>query len=57
VTSTTGTLGRIRVRTTDIPPGNSVMYYPEANVIVGRKIDPASKTPAFKATLITISAD
>jgi anaerobic selenocysteine-containing dehydrogenase len=57
VTSATGELHRIRVRTTDIRPGNAVMYYPEANVIVGRRVDPASKTPAFKATVVTVSPD
>jgi hypothetical protein len=30
------------------------MYYPEANVLVSRQLDPASKTPAFKGVIITI---
>jgi hypothetical protein len=25
------------------------MYYPEANVLVPRRLDPRSKTPAFKS--------
>jgi len=33
----------------DIRPGNLAMYYPEANQIVPRQIDPQSKTPAFKS--------
>jgi anaerobic selenocysteine-containing dehydrogenase len=33
----------------DIPPGNLAMYYPEANVLVPRRVDPASGTPAFKS--------
>jgi molybdopterin-dependent oxidoreductase alpha subunit len=33
----------------DIPPGNLAMYYPEANVLVPRRIDPDSGTPAFKS--------
>lgn len=33
----------------DIAPGNIAMYYPEANVLVPRRIDPDSKTPAFKS--------
>lgn len=33
----------------DIAPGNIAMYYPEANVLVPRRIDPQSKTPAFKS--------
>jgi hypothetical protein len=33
----------------DLPPGNLAMYYPEANALVPRKLDPRSKTPAFKS--------
>ncbi|MEW6775136.1 MAG: FdhF/YdeP family oxidoreductase [Bdellovibrionota bacterium] len=34
---------------TGIRPGNLAMYYPEANVLVPRKLDARSKTPAFKS--------
>lgn len=51
-----GTMERILVRTTDIPPGNCVMYYPEANVLLSRTIDPDSRTPAFKNGLVTVVA-
>jgi anaerobic selenocysteine-containing dehydrogenase len=37
-----------------IRPGNALMYYPEANVLVPRALDPSSKTPAFKCVLITV---
>jgi len=37
-----------------IKPGNALMYYPEANVLVSRRVDPRSRTPAFKNVLITI---
>ena len=30
------------------------MYYPEANVLVPRAVDPRSKTPAFKAVLVEL---
>jgi molybdopterin-dependent oxidoreductase alpha subunit len=30
-------------------PGNLAMYYPEANALVPRRLDPRSKTPAFKS--------
>jgi len=30
-------------------PGNLAMYYPEANVLVPRRLDARSKTPAFKS--------
>jgi hypothetical protein len=33
------------------------MYFPEANVLVPREIDPQSKTPAFKHVLVTVEAE
>ncbi|MGN6134515.1 MAG: FdhF/YdeP family oxidoreductase, partial [Aureliella sp.] len=38
-----------------IRSGNVLMYYPEANELVPRALDPRSKTPAFKAVVVTIS--
>jgi hypothetical protein len=32
------------------------MYFPEANVLVSRQLDPDSKTPAFKSVIVTIEA-
>jgi molybdopterin-dependent oxidoreductase alpha subunit len=40
----------VRVRIAPLPPGNLAMYYPEANVLIPRTIDPRSGTPAFKST-------
>jgi molybdopterin-dependent oxidoreductase alpha subunit len=37
-----------------IKPGNAAMYYPECNVLVGRAVDPQSKTPAFKCVIVEI---
>ncbi|MEZ6134486.1 MAG: FdhF/YdeP family oxidoreductase [Pirellulaceae bacterium] len=37
-----------------IKPGNIMMYYPEANVLVPRTLDPQSKTPAFKAVPVRV---
>ena len=37
-----------------IRPGNVLMYYPEANVLVPRDVDPASRTPAFKNVAVTV---
>ncbi len=37
-----------------IKPGNALMYYPEANQLVPRTVDPQSKTPAFKAVVVTV---
>lgn len=39
----------------EIRPGNAATYYPEANVLVNRHLDPDSKTPAFKCVLVTIT--
>jgi molybdopterin-dependent oxidoreductase alpha subunit len=37
-----------------IKPGNAVMYYPECNVLIGRGLDPQSKTPAFKGVVVRV---
>jgi molybdopterin-dependent oxidoreductase alpha subunit len=55
VRSVTGVLHNIRVRDAAIHPGNAAMYYPEANVLVPRTIDPKSGTPAFKSVTVTIA--
>ncbi|HUS39917.1 MAG TPA: molybdopterin dinucleotide binding domain-containing protein, partial [Pirellulales bacterium] len=52
-----GTLDNILVRSFPaIRAGNALMYYPEANVLISRRTDPSSKTPAFKGTIIRIEA-
>jgi anaerobic selenocysteine-containing dehydrogenase len=40
-----------------IKPGNTAMYYPEANVLIGRGVDPQSKTPAFKNVVVRLVRD
>ena len=57
VASAAGTMTGLRVRPFDIRPGNAVMYYPEANVLISREVDPESGTPAFKNALVTITAE
>ncbi len=57
VTSETGEMANILVRAVDITPGNAAMYFPEANVLVPTTVDPASKTPAFKSVLVTVSTN
>ena len=54
VRSATGELRHRLVRPYDVRPGNAVMYYPEANVLVPRDVDPQSKTPAFKSVLVEV---
>ena len=54
VRSPVGELRGRLVRPFDVRPGNAVMYYPEANVLVPRDVDPRSRTPAFKSVLVEI---
>lgn len=55
IQSETNSLADIRVIAFDqIKPGNVLMYYPEANILVGRQTDPDSKTPGFKCNEVTI---
>ncbi len=52
--------GRMRgivVREFDIRAGNALMYYPEANVLVPKCLDPMSRTPAYKSVLVEIVPD
>jgi molybdopterin-dependent oxidoreductase alpha subunit len=44
----------VSVALVDIRAGNAAMYYPEANVLVPRRLDARSGTPAFKSVAATI---
>lgn len=57
VRSAVGELRRQLVRPFDIRPGNVAMYYPEANVLVPRDVDPRSRTPAFKSVVVELLAE
>jgi hypothetical protein len=48
---------RVVVAHADLPTGNLAMYYPEANAIVPRRVDPASGTPAFKSVVARIEPE
>lgn len=50
-----GIMRGILVREAAIARGCAAMYYPEANVLLPRTIDPRSKTPAFKSCVVTVS--
>jgi molybdopterin-dependent oxidoreductase alpha subunit len=54
VRSQAGELRGQLVRPFDVRQGNAVMYYPEANLLVPRAVDPRSKTPAFKSVLVEV---
>jgi molybdopterin-dependent oxidoreductase alpha subunit len=53
VTTSAGRM-RVVVAYAEIPPGNLAMYYPEANLLVPRRVDRASGTPAFKSVAARI---
>jgi anaerobic selenocysteine-containing dehydrogenase len=52
--SEAATMRSIRVAPYNIAPGSAAMYYPEANALVHKRVDPRSGTPAFKNVRITI---
>ncbi len=54
VKSEVSQLENILVRAYDIRQGNALMYYPEANALYPRSVDPESQTPAFKNVAIQI---
>jgi len=56
VSTDTGSMPGVLVRSFDLPPGNAAMYYPEANILVPRVADSASKTPSFKNVAVRIEA-
>jgi molybdopterin-dependent oxidoreductase alpha subunit len=57
LSSAQGQMKQVEVFDFDIPVGNCLTYYPEANVLTSQAVDPRSKTPSFKATAIKISTE
>ncbi len=49
-----GRMEGVTLRGYDIARGSVMAYYPEANVLTGRDVDPRSRTPSFKATAVHI---
>ena len=56
VKSKTGVLDNILARPFDIKKGAVLMYYPEVNSLIGQSVDPLSRTPGFKSTIVNIQA-
>jgi molybdopterin-dependent oxidoreductase alpha subunit len=54
VENDTGRL-EVVVRFAPLPRSNLALYYPEANVLIPRRIDPESATPVFKSTTARLS--
>ncbi|MCH2189396.1 MAG: FdhF/YdeP family oxidoreductase [Gammaproteobacteria bacterium] len=53
--SEVGIMENVTIQAFDLPPGNAMAYYPEANCLIGLERDPQSKTPAFKSVKVSIS--
>jgi anaerobic selenocysteine-containing dehydrogenase len=52
--SAQGRMADVRVHAYDLPRGNLMAYFPEANVLISTAVDPQSRTPAFKSTPVWI---
>jgi molybdopterin-dependent oxidoreductase alpha subunit len=57
VCSETGEIRGVRIAAYNIAGGCAAMYYPEANVLVGSRVDAKSGTPAFKNVRVKIRRD
>ncbi|MDP3735964.1 MAG: FdhF/YdeP family oxidoreductase [Hyphomonadaceae bacterium] len=55
VSSEQGVMKGVTVYGFDVPRGNAMAYFPEANVLTRTQVDPRSKTPAFKSTAVSIA--
>lgn len=54
--SPVGEMTAVKVFAFDLPRGNVLAYYPEANILIGTAHDPRSKTPAFKSVAVSVTA-
>lgn len=54
IVSAYGEMQKVKVFAFNLPRGNVMAYYPEANVLIGTEHDPRSKTPAFKSVAVKI---
>ena len=57
IASAYGEMKKVKVFAFNLPRGNVMAYYPEANVLIGTAHDPRSKTPAFKSVAVKIGLD
>jgi molybdopterin-dependent oxidoreductase alpha subunit len=56
VRSPQGVMRGVSVLPFDLPSGNLLAYFPEANLLTSRSADPESRTPAFKSTPVSVEA-
>ena len=52
---TAGPGASLEVLCFDLPKGDVMLYYPEANQLIGLDTDPRSHTPAFKSVAVGIA--
>ena len=57
VSNSTGEIAGLKLIAFPIKPGNIMMYYPEANILVPRDYDKASMTPSFKSVEVIVERD
>jgi molybdopterin-dependent oxidoreductase alpha subunit len=50
-----GVMSGVTVYGFDLPRGDVMAYFPEANVLTRTEVDPRSRTPAFKSTAVSLS--
>lgn len=55
IKSEQGEMSDVTVFEFDLPRGDVLAYYPEANVLTSTAVDPRSRTPAFKKTFVDIT--
>ncbi len=56
IQSCSGKMEELEVKVFDLPQGNVMAYFPEANILVSQATDPRSKTPAFKSIAVSIKS-
>ena len=54
ILSEDGQMKGVYVYPYDLPRGNVMAYYPEANALIGLSRDPRSQTPAFKSVKVSL---
>ncbi|WP_075186447.1 FdhF/YdeP family oxidoreductase [Teredinibacter haidensis] len=54
VSTDTGSMKDVRVKPFDVRPGNIMVYYPEANVLISKQLDQRSFTPGFKSVAVSV---
>jgi molybdopterin-dependent oxidoreductase alpha subunit len=54
ISSSHGEMRKLKAFAFNVPRGNLLAYYPEANVLIGTAHDPRSKTPAFKSVAVQL---